>query len=93
MKLRAMAALLAVCSLLRKPDLSVPIQRTSSTGPATRLSSCPAGLEGMRSAGHKNSGCLARLLNRLKEFQQVGVDFILVSSREAVGPARIIDFL
>jgi hypothetical protein len=32
MKLRAMAALLAVCSLLRKPDLSVPIQRTSSTG-------------------------------------------------------------
>ena len=92
MKLRAMAALLAVCSLLHKPDLSVPIQRTSSTGrpldfPHARQTSKECDLPGT------NSGCLARLLNRLEEFQQVGVDFILVSSREAVGPARIIDFL
>lgn len=33
--------------------------------------------------------CLASLLNRRHEFQQVGVDFVLMRSRETVGPARI----
>jgi|ERR1051325_1342634 len=42
----------------------------------------------------KDSGCcLARLLNRLQKFQQVGVDFILMGSRQAVRPARIVNFL
>jgi hypothetical protein len=41
----------------------------------------------------KDSCSLTNLLNRLDKFQQVGVDFILVRSREAVGPARIVNFL
>jgi hypothetical protein len=48
----------------------------------------------MRSAGRKFSGCcLASLLDRLHKFQQVGVDFILVSGCEAMGPARIINLI
>jgi hypothetical protein len=48
----------------------------------------------IRSAGRKQSRCcLATLLDRLHKFQQVGVDFILVRGSEAVGSARIINFL
>ena len=41
----------------------------------------------------KDSGCLASLLNRLQKFQQIGVYFILMGSRQAVRPPWIIDFL
>ena len=42
----------------------------------------------------KNLGrCLASLLDRLQKVQQVGVDFVLVRSRETVRPPRIVNFL
>ncbi len=74
-------------------DFSVPIPQTSSTGPALDFLHARQTGEGMRSAGRKNLGCLASLLDRPQKLQQVGVDFILVCGCEAVRPARIVNFL
>ena len=50
--------------------------------------------EGMRSAARlKDSGCLANLLNRLEEFQQVGVDLISIRGGEAMRQAWVKNLL
>lgn len=42
----------------------------------------------------KELGCYsASFLNRVQEFQQIGIDFILMRSRETVRPARIVNLL
>ena len=51
-------------------------------------------IAGARFAGRKDSGrSLARLLNRLEEFQQVGVDLICMRGSETVGQAWVKKFL
>jgi hypothetical protein len=39
------------------------------------------------------NSCPANRLNRLQKFQQIGIDFILMSSPEAMRSTRIADFL
>jgi len=39
------------------------------------------------------NSCLANRLNRPQKFQQVGIDFILIGSRETMRSTRMVNFL
>jgi hypothetical protein len=72
---------------------SITLDTGSSVNPRTARRLVTASYTSMIASYTSMNPCPANRLNRLQKFQQVGIDFILMSSRETIRSTRMVNFL